>query len=118
MFDEVLRSVREQVEGVRAVLLLGADGVLVAGEGPRDPSWEVLAASYADLARKSARLHGEADLPAPDEWVVSCASASFVLRVVTPEYLLLAEVEPGGILGRARFELRKAASRILPELED
>lgn len=117
MFDEVLNSVREQAEGVRKVLLLGADGVLVAGAGHRDPGWESLAASYADLARRTARLHGEADLPAPEEWVVSCAASSFVLRLVTAEYLLLAEIEPGGILGRARFELRKAASRLLPELE-
>ncbi len=118
MFDEILGAVRDRAAGVRSVLLLGADGVIVAGVGEDREGWEPLAASYADLARRAEAAHRDVELPRPREWVVGCPSATLVLRSVTDDYLLLAVVDPDGSLGRTRFELRKAAAEALPELED
>jgi predicted regulator of Ras-like GTPase activity (Roadblock/LC7/MglB family) len=118
VFDEILEAVRERAAGVRSVLLLGADGVVVAGTGDDRGGWDPLAASYADLARRTETANRDVDLPRPREWVVGCDTATLVLRAVTDEYLLLAVLAPGGSLGRTRYELRKAAAAALPELQD
>src|SRR5262245_23503739 len=118
MFDEVLSRVRERVEGAKAVLLIAADGMVVAGAGQRSEDWDLLAASYADLARKTRQLQRDLDLDAPREWVVSSAGSTVVLRGVAEGYLLLADLEPDGSLGRTRFELRKAADALDGELRD
>ena len=59
----------------------------------------------------------EAPLGEPVELIMTSDRGTVLLRLVTPEYGLLVVLAPGGSLGRARFELRKAASRVRPELE-
>ena len=118
MLDETLARVKVAVEGARAVLLVIMDGMIVAGKGEDDDlSWDLVVASYADLVRRIGSVHREAGIGSPAEFVVTAADAALLFRAVTPEYALLAVLPPGGSLGRTRFELRKAASRILPELE-
>jgi len=118
VLDETLAGVAAAVEGARAVLLVGMDGMVVAGKGEDDDlPWDLVVASYADLVRRVGSVHREAGIGSPAELVVTASDATLVFRVVTPEYALLAVLPPGGSLGRTRFELRRAASRILPELE-
>lgn len=117
MLDDALSRLVTTVEGARAAILLGMDGVVVAGAGDSDGlSFELLAAAWAGVQRKVLEANTEAGLGSPVELVMSCGSSILVLRLVTPEYGLLVVLDPRGSLGRARFELRKAAGRILPEL--
>jgi predicted regulator of Ras-like GTPase activity (Roadblock/LC7/MglB family) len=117
MFDETLAKVKAAVAGARAVLLVGMDGMIVAGDGETgDLPWDLVVASYADLFRRIGSIHREAGIDDPAELVVTTPAATLVLRAVTPEYALLMVLAPGGSLGRARFELRKAASQVQPEL--
>ena len=117
MLDDTLARIKGAIGGSRAVLLVGMDGMVVAGTSrDGDLPWDLVVASYADLVRKVGVIHREAGLEAPTELVVHGADASLVVRAVTPEYALLAVLGPGGSLGRARFELRRAAGQILPEL--
>ena len=117
MLDETLATLLGSIQGARAALLLGMDGMIVAGEGDAaDLSWELVVASYADLLRRIGAANREAGIDDPAELIVAASNATLVLRAVTPEYALLVALGPGGSLGRARFELRKAASRVQPEL--
>ncbi len=117
MLDDILSRLLRTVDGARAALLVGLDGIVVAGPGDRqDSSWEILVASYADLMHRLIAANREAEMGAPAELVVVSPSAVVALRLVTADYGLLMVLEPGGSLGRARFELRKAADRVLPEL--
>jgi predicted regulator of Ras-like GTPase activity (Roadblock/LC7/MglB family) len=118
MFDDRLREAREAIPGARAVLLVDSDGMVVvaAGDGPGD-SLELLAASYADLARRTADANREADLEPCNEMTASGAAGAVVFRAVNADYGLLAVLGPGSLLGRARFEVRKLAARVAPELE-
>ncbi len=117
MLDETLAALLTSVPGARAALLVGLDGIVVAGEGQADDlPWDLVVASYADLLRRVGSVNREAGIEDPLELVVSAVNATLVLRSVTPDYGLLMALSPGGSLGRARFELRKAASRIHPEL--
>ena len=62
------------------------------------------------------RASEEIDTGALDEVLVSMGRHAFVLHTVTDEYLLLAVLVRGGSLGRARFELRRAAGLLHDEL--
>jgi len=117
MFDEVLAKVLGEIEGARCVLLTGADGVVVASAVAKDgPAPDVVAASLADLFRKAGAAHSDAGFAPPRELTSGGTSGQSVLRAVTPEYLLVVVLDGLAGLGRTRFELRKAAAALEPEL--
>jgi predicted regulator of Ras-like GTPase activity (Roadblock/LC7/MglB family) len=117
VFDEVLRHVLDQVEGASCVLLAGRDGVVVAA-AVRDggPSPEAIAAAMSELLRRADSASRDAELGSTGELTVGGAAGHVVLREVASGYLLAAALAPHAILGRARFELRKAAMILHPEL--
>jgi len=115
--DDVLREIHDVVEGARAVLLVGLDGIVVACAPPEGArAWEAAAAAYADLYHKARATQEASDLAPPDEIVVGSAAEFAVLRTVTDEYAVLAIVDRGGSLGRARFEMRRRAPALADEL--
>jgi predicted regulator of Ras-like GTPase activity (Roadblock/LC7/MglB family) len=117
MFNEVLNGVLTGIEGARCVLLSGRDGVVVASAvSPDGPAPDVVAASLADLFRRVAAAHRDAGFDPPTEFTSGGPSGQAAMRAVTGQYLLVAIVDGTGSLGRARFELRKAAAALEPEL--
>jgi predicted regulator of Ras-like GTPase activity (Roadblock/LC7/MglB family) len=117
VFDDSLRDVKDSVDGVRAVVLVDRDGMVVSAAGDRRDALELIAASYMDLARRAMSAHREGGLGPADEMMLCGPEGSVVFRTVADEYGLLAVVGPEGILGRIRFELRKVGARVRPELE-
>ena len=117
MFDDVLKRVLATVAGARCVVLAGQDGMVVAAAVARGgPAPDVVAASLADLFRRVVVAHRDAGLVPPNEFTSGGISGQAALRVVAAEYLLVAVLEGKGSLGRTRFELRKAAATLEPEL--
>lgn len=115
--DEGVREIHEAVEGARVVLLVGLDGMVVAGapaDGQR--AWEATAAAHADLFQKVRSAQRAAELAPPEELVVGSASEFVVLRALTAEYVLVAVVAKDGSLGRARFEMRRRAPVLAEQL--
>ncbi len=117
MIDDVVRAVLVQVDGARCVLLAGSDGVVVssavAGGGPAP---DVVAAALAEAFRRVAAAHREAGLVPPLEIASLGPNGQAAVRAVTSEYFLASVLDPAGSLGRARYELRKAAAALEPEL--
>ena len=118
MLDDILKNVVDSLRGIRSMVLVDRDGMLVSMAGDAgDGSLELLAASYTDIARKLASIHGEAGLDCPREMVAVMGSAGAVLyHQVTPDYGVIVLLDPDATLGRVRFELRKAANRLLDEV--
>jgi predicted regulator of Ras-like GTPase activity (Roadblock/LC7/MglB family) len=118
VFDETLQAVQQGANGVRAVILAGLDGMVVAATraAADAPAADVLAASFAELYRKVGAAYRDAGLPAPDELTFGGEGTTVALRAVTPEYVLLALMGPPAFTGQVRFELRRAAGRLRPEL--
>jgi predicted regulator of Ras-like GTPase activity (Roadblock/LC7/MglB family) len=117
VLDDSLQSLRDQVDGVRAVMLVDRDGMVVSAVGESRESLDLIAASYMDLARRVIATHEEGELGAPQDLLVCGAESSVVFRVVARDYGLLAVLGPRGIPGRVRFELRKVSALVWPELE-
>jgi predicted regulator of Ras-like GTPase activity (Roadblock/LC7/MglB family) len=117
VFDEILKNVFSQLEGVQCVLLAGTDGVVVAATAARNgPAPDVVAAAMAELFRKVAVAHRDAGLVQPSEFTSGGPSGQAAVRVVAADYLLIAVLDGIGSLGRTRFELRRAAAALEPEL--
>jgi predicted regulator of Ras-like GTPase activity (Roadblock/LC7/MglB family) len=117
VFDEVLRRVIDGLDDAQCVVLVGTDGVVVAAAS-RDggPPPDVIAASAADLFRKVGSVRRDEGFGGTDEVAAGGDRGHIVLREVVPGYLLAASLAAGRSLGRARFELRKAAADLEPEL--
>ena len=119
MLEEIIGRAVGLVRGVRAVYLIGMDGVPVAGVGDLDGlPMEVITASFPGIVKKLQHLNAEADLEPPTEIMMTCPSARLVLRRVTDDYGLIALLGPEGHLGHARYELLKASMEVRGELSD
>ena len=116
MLDDLLRGLRSGIPGTRAALLVGADGMLVAGGGEAGPPWDLIGAATADLVRRSAAAHREAGLAPAAELSWGGGSGTLLYRAVTSDYGLLVALGKDGEAGRARWLMRRAAARLLPEL--
>ena len=117
MFDEILKNVFAELEGAKCVLLAGTDGMVVAASvAENGPAPDVVAAAMAELFRRVAVAHRDAGLAPPLELTSGGSSGQSALRVVAVGYLLIAVLDGVGSLGRTRFELRRAAAALAPEL--
>ncbi|HEX4825187.1 MAG TPA: roadblock/LC7 domain-containing protein [Candidatus Polarisedimenticolaceae bacterium] len=117
MLDEVLGRVMTGVDGARCIVLAARDGVVVAARARNGaPSPELIAASMADLFEKVGSTFDREGLGAAAEVAVGGVDGHVMMRAVTPDYLLAIALAAGGSLGRARWELRRAAADLVAEL--
>lgn len=118
MLDEKLSRVRDRVPGMRGVFLVGLDGVAAAGAGHEEPlAWEPIVAGYADLLSRATSTNRESALEGPVELIVSTRTTVVLLRGLNQGYFLLAGLDDVTALGRARFELHKAADELVDDLQ-
>ena len=117
MLDDILKNVVDSQRGLRALVLVDRDGMLVSVAGQvGNGALEVLAASYTDIARRVESIHGEAELQAPAELTAMGPEGTVLHHQVTPDYGVIAVLDPDATLGRIRYEIRKIAGRLIPEL--
>ena len=117
MLDDILKDVVDSQRGLRALVLVDRDGMLVSVAGQvGNGTLEVLAASYTDIARRVDAIHGEVDMRAPAELTAGGPEGTVLYHQVTSDYGVIAVLDPDATLGRVRFEIRKIAGRLLPEL--
>jgi predicted regulator of Ras-like GTPase activity (Roadblock/LC7/MglB family) len=68
----------------------------------------MVATEFTALVRRAMRTAADTELGEMREMVLVTDDMSFLLRPITTDYFLLMAINPGGNIGRARFELRKA----------
>jgi len=110
-FIGTLTEMVDRIEGCAAGAILGIDGILIE-RYVQDlaPSMDIdlLATEFTTLLRRSMRTASDTDLGELREMVLATDEMTFLARPITSEYFLLLALNPGGNVGRARFELRKA----------
>jgi predicted regulator of Ras-like GTPase activity (Roadblock/LC7/MglB family) len=110
-FIDALTNITDRIEGCAAVVILGIDGIPIERRvRDIDPALDIdlIATEFTTLVRRSMRTASDTGLGDLREMVFVTDLMTFVLRPITSEYFLLLALNPGGNVGRARFELRKA----------
>ena len=110
-FTDTLTEIIYRIEGCAAVIILGIDGIPIERQiGDLDPriDLDLMVTEFTTLVRRNLRTAADTELGEMQEMVFVMDLLTLVARPITPEYFLLVALNPGGNVGRARFELRKA----------
>src|SRR4029079_5244044 len=110
-FTETLNDITERIEGCAAAIILGIDGIAIERQIKHvAPHLDIdlIATEFTTLVRRNMRTAADAEMGEMGEMVFATDLLTLVLRPITSEYFLMLTLNPGGSVGRARFELRKA----------
>ncbi|HET8677181.1 MAG TPA: roadblock/LC7 domain-containing protein [Blastocatellia bacterium] len=109
-FIQSLTDIVDRIEGCAGAVILGIDGIPIERYMPDlDPELDLdlVATELTTLLRHSMRVASDAELGGMREMLFNTDRQIFLLRPITEDYFLLLALNPGGNVGRARFELRK-----------
>jgi predicted regulator of Ras-like GTPase activity (Roadblock/LC7/MglB family) len=110
-FSETLGELSKRIEGAVAAIILGIDGIPIERYiSSLEPGLdiEMIATELTTLLRRGMHTATDAALGELREMVIGTERLTILLRPITHDYFLMLAVIPGGNVGRARYELRKA----------
>jgi predicted regulator of Ras-like GTPase activity (Roadblock/LC7/MglB family) len=117
---DLVGAVEEVLErlGASAAVVTDFEGVPVVSVGPRVESeaMENLAAELTAFWKNARRSRAEIGEGALDSLVLSGASGTAAVKVITPGYALLLKTDPTIPVGRIRYEAARAAGQLRPTL--
>jgi predicted regulator of Ras-like GTPase activity (Roadblock/LC7/MglB family) len=118
VFQDTLRRIAQRVEGAQAVSLVGLDGIAIDSFAPASDglSIESVAAELGAFVKAVEGPHASLEAKAVQQLTIVTDRATAILSRVTEEYYLLLLLSRDGNVGRARFELQKAAMALEKEL--
>jgi predicted regulator of Ras-like GTPase activity (Roadblock/LC7/MglB family) len=116
MFKETLKGVVEGVEGGRAALLMGFDGLMVDKYSVDGFDIETLGAEFSVVLNDARKAALSLDAGETNEISFRTEQLTTVIRFLDDEYFVALSMTPGGNMGKGRFLLRLAAPRLIREL--
>jgi predicted regulator of Ras-like GTPase activity (Roadblock/LC7/MglB family) len=115
-FREVLERICARVEGSVGGVIVAEDGIIVERHAV-DPAvdLELACVEFVGAAREMRRATAAVEAGELEEMIVANAGRVTVLRLIGPGYYLLLLLQPTALVGRARYELRRAAHELANE---
>src|SRR5262245_45564779 len=108
-FSDALQSIANKVPEAQIVMIMGTDGIPIEKLVARpDPALEAVAAEFTTLLRSSLSAAAGSGLGSLTELSVVTQKMTTLIQGITPEYFLFAALQPGALVGKARFVLRVA----------
>jgi predicted regulator of Ras-like GTPase activity (Roadblock/LC7/MglB family) len=115
-FRDALRAVAARVPEAQVLMIMATDGIPVEKLVLQaDANLEAVAAEYTALLRASVSAAADTELGSLRELAIVTDKMTALMVGITPEYFLFACLGPEAVTGRARFALRVASERLLPE---
>ncbi|PWT92408.1 MAG: hypothetical protein C5B54_03565 [Acidobacteria bacterium] len=109
MFAETLRDMAARLEDVDGILLMGMDGLPIEKVVMNETlNIELLIAEFTTILRNTFQTAKEVEAGNLEEVLVLSDHMLLLMKAITPEYFIMMILPPGGNLGKARFELKKA----------
>lgn len=120
IFRETLDAILQAVDGIRTILIVGVDGIIIDRDfkdGVPDPelSYELVAAEYTSLLKTSLRTAEDVETGCLQEMTILTERYLFIVRMITEEYFIMMVMNPDGNFGRARYEMKKAQIKLEKE---
>ena len=116
MFKDVLRGIRDKVDGALAVSLIGLDGIAIESVNDGRVPLDVLGAEFGGFIKSIRLSNTELNTGAVEQFSLVTEKYVTFLSAVTDEYFVLLVMGPDGNYGRARFELARAKHVLRDEL--
>ena len=117
MFDGSLEKIVKDVQGAKAAVLMGFDGILVDMFGEaEDIDVESMGMEFSVLLKEVRKAAELLDAGSADEMTIRTDKMLAVLRTVNEEYFVAMALSPDGNIGKARYMLRVTVPRLDNEL--
>ena len=116
MFKDVLKGIRDKVDGALAVSLIGLDGIAIESVNDGRVPLDVLGAEFGGFIKSIRLSNTELNTGAVEQFSLVTEKYVTFLSAVTDEYFVLLVMGPDGNYGRARFELARAKHVLRDEL--
>jgi predicted regulator of Ras-like GTPase activity (Roadblock/LC7/MglB family) len=117
-FREVLERVCSRVEGALGAVIIAEDGIVVERHIlSAAADLDLASVEFVAAAREVKRASEAAQAGELEEMAIASEAWITLLRRVGPGYYLLLFMDPKGLLGRGRYELRRAAVELAPEFD-
>jgi predicted regulator of Ras-like GTPase activity (Roadblock/LC7/MglB family) len=108
-FADTLQQIAARVPETQLLIVMGTDGIPIEKLVVRPAAnLEAVAAEYTSLLKSGVAVAGDTGLGQLLELSVVTEKMTALLVAITPEYFLFAGLDPGALMGRARFALRVA----------
>ena len=117
MFEPQFSQLEQALPGLRAVAVVGNDGIEVDHFVKADLPHEVLSAEMNGVMRNLERLREELDLGRLGEVIVRTEMQNVVLLALSPEIFLLVVTDPQETTGKTRYEVQRLAHAFLEVLQ-
>lgn len=115
-FKVELERICSRVEGALGALIIAEDGIAVERFAVDDAlDLDVASVEFVGSAREVRRATMAAESGELDEMLVSSRGRLSLLRRIGPGYYLLLFMAPTALVGRGRYELRRAAHLLANE---
>lgn len=117
-FLEILQDLTEGVKGGVASIVMGMDGLSVEQYAASHPGYDVdaVAVEYGKVMYEIKKASALLNLGTVEEVFVSTAGKDVLLRAVSDEYYIAFVLDGNANVGKARYLLRKAASKAVKEI--
>lgn len=118
-FREDLEGICGRIEGAFAASVMGFDGIpidVVSPRPPHDVEVQTLLVEYSGILSQVRQAAESLQMGRASEVSIRTERMVAVARLLTPDYFLVVALEPGGNVGRARYELRVTGSKMVEEL--
>ncbi len=115
-FREELERICARTDGALGAVILAEDGIIVERHAV-DPAvdLELASAEFAGAAREMRRGTMAVGADELEEMLVANRGRLALLRLIGPGYYLLLFMAPTALVGRGRYELRRAAHALANE---
>ena len=113
-FKEILGELVERVDGARAAILMGYDGIAIdeyRKEGV-DTDIQLIGIEYSSILKEMKRASEILEAGEVAEVSIVTGKGMVVVRGVTDEYFVMVSLTVDGNLGKARYLMKMAAPKL------
>jgi len=108
-FGDALKQVALKVPESQVLMVMGTDGIPIERLVIHaEANLEAVAAEYTSLLRASLSAAADTGLGSLQELAIHTEHLTALMVSITPDYFLFAALQPGAVVGRARFALKMA----------